>query len=702
MTRNGSLFRTATATALAGVLAGCGAAAAGPGTAARQVGPPPPLPETPLEFPAFTDTRLPNGLQLIVVEHHGQPLVNLNLYVRAGSVRAPAERAGLAGLTAELVTKGTPTRTAGEIAELIERVGGSLGAFASTDNATVSTSVLTEHLPLAMDLLAEVALQPTFPESELELARRRTLSNLRASLGQPGAVAQRRFLAEIYGAHPYGVSSVPGTVEAITRTDVVGFHQAHFRPDNALLVVSGNVRAAQIEQMVRERFGAWTPGAAAAPALSPPPARDAARIYLVHRPGSVQSTIQVGHVGVRPGSPDFFALQVLNSIVGGTDDARLFQILREQRGWTYGAYSRLEQLADIGYFNATAEVRTEVTDSALVEMLHQLRRIRDESVTEQELRASQGFLAGSFPLRIETPGQIAGQVASTRLLGLPLEHLTQYRERIRAVTPADVQRVARQYVFPDRAAIVVVGDATRLLTQLRGIAPITLYDVEGQRLDPAALQPPEVATSWDASRLTAGTHVYDFLVQGNRIGSATVALRRDGDVWVQEERIESPMVQQESELRFGATDFRPISTRSTATQGPARMEVELAVEGGRLRGRAGLPPQMGGPRDVDRAAEPGMLLPGMEVLALMTADLAEGLSFGIPVYRAMDDAVSTLTARVAAREAVTVPAGTFPAYRVELEGPEPRTLWLRADAPHIVLRQSLAGGMVTIDLTETR
>jgi zinc protease len=451
--------------------------------------PPPPLPLKPVEFPGFRETTLPNGLRLIVVEKHDLPVVNVNLYVKSGSAADPLQKVGLSEMTAELLTKGTPGRTAKQIAETIEGVGGQLSADAGLDYTTVSASVLADQLPLAFNLVSDVALRPTFPQDELETARKRTLSALEVALSRPGEIAQRRLVREIYGeTHPYGVSSLPQTVRAIDRADLVRFHQQHFRADNALLVVSGDVNAAEVETLARGHFGGWKGGFGATRALADPPAREKAQVTLVHRPGSVQSNILVGHVGIRPDNPDYFPLQVLNKIVGGGTDSRLFLILREQKGWTYGAYSRLSRPKEVGYYVASAEVRTEVTDSALVELMHQLRRAREEPVSREELEAAKSFLVGSFPLRIETAGQIASQVAQTRLLGLPVEDLLRYRERINAVTAEDVQRVAREYIRPDQAVIVVVGDATRVADKLEKVAPVVLFDVEGRRLDSASLQ----------------------------------------------------------------------------------------------------------------------------------------------------------------------------------------------------------------------
>jgi zinc protease len=473
---------------LLGMLAACSpppgpVPAAGPAPA-RESAPPPPLAERPIAFPAFREARLPNGLQLIVVEHRAQPLVSVNLYVPPGASGDPARQAGLAGMTADLLTKGTPGRSATQISETIERLGGTLGASAGADWITLSANVLAEHLPLAMELVSESAIRPVFPEDELELTRRRTLSGLQAALGQPGQIAQRTFDREVYGAeHPYGINPIAGSVQAITREEVVRFHRAHFGAASALLVVAGDVRADEVETLARRFFGAWERGAPARVVFPEPAVAAATRIHLVHRPGSAQTNIVIGHLGIRPDDPEFFALQVLNGVVGEHADARLFRILREERGWTYGSYSRFTRPREVGYFSASAEVRTEVADSAITEMLRQLHRIRSEPVPPEELEAAKGFLAGSFPLRIETAGQIGAQIARVRLLGLPLEQVTEYRERIRAVTAADVQRVAELYVRPEQAVIVVVGDARALLPGLEAIAPVSLYDVEGRPVE---------------------------------------------------------------------------------------------------------------------------------------------------------------------------------------------------------------------------
>jgi zinc protease len=448
---------------------------------------PDPLPEPPVTFPPFEEFRLANGLEVIHVRHAVQPIANATLYFRVGGADDPAERAGRAAMAADLLTKGTATRTAEQISEAIEGVGGSLWAAADADFVTVSSTVLADDLPLAVELLADVTRRPTFPADEVELVRQRTLSGLQAALGQPGEIARRRFVREVYGeGHPYGVSPTPGTVRAVTRAELQALHDRGFRPDNAVLVIAGAVDPLRAQRLAELHFGDWAAAGAPARAGLPNPQPPAeTRIALVHRPGAVQATIRVGHLGIRPHEPDFFALEVMNRVLGGGFTSRLMQRLRDQLGWTYGAGSGFTLPREVGVFSVSTDVRTAVADSAVVEILAQLRALRDGSVEPAEMQSSVRYLVGNFPLSIETAGQIAGRIARARLLGRPMEHLTQYRERVLEVTPDDIARAARAHVHPDRTVVVVVGDATQLLPRLTGIAPLRLYDVEGAPLDPA-------------------------------------------------------------------------------------------------------------------------------------------------------------------------------------------------------------------------
>lgn len=473
------------AAALAIVLAGTALPAA-----AQQTTPPPALPARPIQFPPFTERTLPNGLRLLVVENHSLPLVNLDLYIRSGTGADPAQRLGTASIVASMLDKGTATRSATQIAEQVEGVGGVLGAGADQDNLTVSASMLSDQLQMAFELLSDVALHPAFAEQELQTVRAQQLAGLRAAQGNSGYLASRTFEERLFGAqHPYGRRPTPASVTAITREDLAAWHRTHFVPANAMLVVSGDVTPARAEQMARAAFGAWTGGAAPADNFPNPPAHERAEILLVNRPGSVQSSILVGNPGLSADSPDYYAGQVLNMILGASGESRLERILRGEHGWTYSSRSRYARLLGGGDYRANTEVRTAVTDSALSELVTQLRRIRDEAVPQAELDQAKNFLISSFPNTLETPGQVAGRIAGARLLGLPASSVTEYPQRVAAVTAADVQRVARRYLNPDRATIVVVGDASQILERVRAIAPVTVLDLEGNPVDPATIRP---------------------------------------------------------------------------------------------------------------------------------------------------------------------------------------------------------------------
>jgi zinc protease len=689
-------------TALAGLLLASACAPAVVPPAAPTV--PAPLAPRPLAFPSFHETQLPNGMNLVVLPYGTQPVASVNLYIRSGTAADPAAQAGLAGLTAELMTKGTTTRTATEISAAIEGVGGNLSASAGDDWLTVSGSALADNLPLVFDLLSDVTLRPTFPQDEVEIARQRILSALQTQLGQPQDIARQRFIHEVYGAaHPYGTSPVPGTVGGLQRADLERFHSRYVVPSNALLVVAGAVDAAQVEAMARRHFGAWESDAPAGFVFPRVPERDQTTLYLVHRPGSVQSTIWIGHAATRPDHRDYFPLEVMNRVLGGGSDSRLFQILREEKGWTYGAYSRLTRPVDVGHFAAVAEVRTEVTDSAVVEMMTQLRRLRDQQVPAGEFEAARNYLAGSFPLRLETPGQVAAQVAQARLLGVPLEWVTEYPQRIRAVTAQDVQRVAREHVQVERAAVVVVGDANRVLPMLDGIAPIVLYDVEGRPLQREDIEVRAPAGGYDLSGLQPHDLTYDLVVQGNPMGTMQTTLRREGDLWVSTTTIASPMLgNQESELRF-SPDGTPVSYRESATQAGAQLGSELRVENGRVVGQVRMPPQAGGERAIDAELPAGTLLPGMEMMIAAVTPLETGRTLNIPVFQPAAGAPTVMGVRVTGEEQVTVGAGSFQTYRVEVSGGQiPMTYFLRRQAPHIPVRQEFAGMPVSLELTAIR
>jgi len=669
-----------------------------------QAQPPPPLPQRPLPFPAFIERTLSNGARVIVVEDRRQPVVNLSLRIRAGAAADPAGRAGVAEFTAALLNKGTNTRSARDIAESIDFVGGTLTAGSGADFTSVDAMVLTEFLDTVLVLMSDVVLNPTFPEAELEIERQRTLSALQVELSQPGPLASRRFLREIYGDHPYGASVTAESVRAITRDDLVAFHQQHFRPGNALFVIAGDVRADDVVARLDRHFGGWM-GEEVAEARHPsPPERTGREIVFVHKPGLVQATIRIGHLMPPAVDEDWTAIAVANQILGGGTTGWLFRILRGEKGYTYGAYAGVALRPGPGYFQAAADVRNEVVDSALTEFFRLLDALRDRPVPAEDLRTAKDYMIGSFPLSIETPQQIAGQIARNRLLGLPDERLTRYRELIGEVDAADVQRVAREHIRPDRAVVVIVGDATQILDRLEPFGSIRIFDTDGNPLRKEDLEVRGAEVAFNASAIEPRTLAYQLAFQGNVISEIATVITRERDGGREVVRSVSTGTGQigtEEEIVVDGQTLEPIRSTSRQQMGPQTISAELRLEGGRILGTLSMPGSE--TKEVDAEAVPGTLLPGMDQLALQLIDFQSQKELRLPVFNAMTGGVLSITYKVVGETRITVPAGEFDVYEIEATGgPVPLTLYLRRDAPHLLVKQVAAGQPISLELKEIR
>ena len=667
--------------------------------AAAQQAPPAPLPMEPVEFPPFRERTLSNGARLVVVTQDEVPFVTVNLVLRGGSVVDPDDQVGLAAFTAQLLTRGTRTHSADDIAEAIDFLGGTLDASASSDWISVSLGVLEPDLAEGLALLADVVMYPTFPDSEVELVRTRALSGLEASLAQPGVLAGRAFTRAVYGGHPYGKLETPETFEAIDRASLQEFHAAWFRPGNALFVVAGSVTMDEAVRSLEAAFEGWQPGPVPNVRYSGAPTRTAVEVLLVHKPGSVQAVVRAGHMLARGSHPDWTALSVANQVLGGGSSGRLFRILREERGWTYGAYSSATRRRDLGVWQATLEARNEVAAEAIAELLAQIERMRDEMVPGPELDDTQSFLVGSFPLQIETPQQIAGQVLSNRLLGLPDDALATYRERVAALDASDLRRVSTEHLLPDRLLLVVVGDSALLQDAVSSFGAVTVVDQEGRPLDPTALVPAPASERFDASTLRPGAYEYRVLVQGSPVGTMRRELVPDttggGPALAFRGTIALGLQTIDQEVVFGVPDFDASSARMSMAMGGQTATMEARVRDGRLVGSVSLPT---GSQALDRELPEGTLIADMVELAVWIAELAEGKEIRVPVARLETGTVETQVMRVTGVEEVTVPAGTFQAYRVELEGSEPQTVWARVEAPHVLLRLVPAAQPLTLEL----
>ncbi|MFQ5960728.1 MAG: M16 family metallopeptidase [Candidatus Methylomirabilales bacterium] len=404
--------------------------------------------------------EMKNGLILLVAERRTLPMVTLQVLVKAGSYQEPKDKAGLANLTAVLLPLGTDSRTALEISEAIEFVGGGLSADASRNHSTLSLTVLKKDLDLGLELLADVLLHPAFREVEIARKVRELKGHISQKQENPGTVASEAFAAALFGDRPYGwpVEGTEGSLDRITRKDVVDFHRRYYLPNNSIVAVAGDVGLEEFRGYMDKYLKGWTP--AAVPVVNPgTPAPLAGREVIKIDRGVTQANIVWGHLGIARKNPDYYAISVMNFILGGGGlTSRLMRAIREERGWAYDVHSYFSARLLPGPFVVGLQTKNETAGPAIDEVLREIQRIREGGVTPEELEEAIGYLTGSFPLRIDTNRDVVSFLAAIEFYGLGMDYPQRYPEIIRAVTREDVLRVARKYLHPDRGILVVVGD----------------------------------------------------------------------------------------------------------------------------------------------------------------------------------------------------------------------------------------------------
>jgi zinc protease len=430
--------------------------------------PPRPLDPRPVTFAHYELRTLANGLTLVVVRQTEQPVVSVRLLVRAGSAQDPADKPGVAEMVATLLDQGTTTRSAAEIADTIDFMGGGLGTSAGTDLSFANTILLQSKLDEGLQLLADVIRRPAFAAEELDRQREQLLSALKVSYQDPDYVAGAVVERLIYGFHPYGRpgNGTPESVAALTRDDLVAFHTQWYHPNNALVAIVGDVDVGAAAAAVQKAFGDWARGTVPVVTTADPP-EPTRRVVVVDRPGAVQTEIRVGQVAIKRDHQDYMPLNLAVKILGGEGGNRLQGVLRSDRGLTYGASAEMDAFQRSGAIVADTDTRTETTVEALTLTVGEFIRIQQEAVNERELDAAQAFLAGNFALTIETPDAIAVKVLNAIFYGLDLEDLPEYPKQVYRVTPDDIQRVSRAYLRPSRLAIVLVGDSATFLPELK-------------------------------------------------------------------------------------------------------------------------------------------------------------------------------------------------------------------------------------------
>jgi zinc protease len=446
-----------------------------------------PVPLAPVAFniPLPFEAVLENGLRVVILEDRRLPLVSFRLVFLSGDANEPPDSIGLSSALASMLNEGTENYSSKMLAEEIERLGASLGAISGPDSICISASCLSFYVPDILRLMQELVLKPSFPENELELYKQNTIESLKFQRSQPSFLANEQVARILYGKHPYSIiSPFPQDIEKVSREKLFDYHQKTFIPNNAILIIVGDVDREEIFREITEKFGDWQSRKIMPQNFPEIPKRTKKTLVIVDRKGSVQANIVLANPAIKRNHPDYFAVMVMNQILGAGASSRIFMNLREEKGYTYGAYSKFDMKRHAGEFEATAEVRTSVTGNSLKEFFYELNRISNEKVSEEELLDAKNFLTGVFPIRAETQEGLTNLIVQQKTYDLPEDYLQTYRDNINAVTVEDIERVAGKYVQPEKIAIVIVGDAGEILPQVREfVDTIEVFDAEGNKLD---------------------------------------------------------------------------------------------------------------------------------------------------------------------------------------------------------------------------
>jgi zinc protease len=403
---------------------------------------------------------LPGGMVLLVSEKHAVPIVTATMLVQAGAILDPSDKSGLANLTAELLTQGTTSRSASQFSEAIEFVGGSLSVDAGLDVTTISLSVLSKDLDLGLDLLADILLHPTFAPAEIQRKAKEVVAGIKHKHEDPGELSAEAFAKLAFGEHSYGrpVEGNETSVPTISREDILRFHDLYYRPNRTILAVVGDVSPQDLRQRLEGRLKEWKVGGSAIQTPAPPAPLSGPVKRTIQR-DVTQANITLGHLGVRRDNPDYYAILVMNYILGGGGfNSRLMTKIREEEGWAYDVRSSFVSDKYAGTFTVTLQTKNQTAVQAIEAVLAEMRRMRQQPVGDSELRDAKAYLTGSFPLRLDTSGKISRLLANIEYFGLGLDYVDRFPGLIDAVTVADVQRVAQQYLDPDRYALAVVAD----------------------------------------------------------------------------------------------------------------------------------------------------------------------------------------------------------------------------------------------------
>jgi zinc protease len=437
-----------------------------------------------VKLPKAQEATLKNGLHVVVLEsNHKLPIFSMEMVVMSGGLSDPADMRGLANATATLLREGTAKHNSRELSEQLDTIGATLNANSGVSSVTssVTTSGLVENLDQILDLFAEVVRTPKFPTEEVERYKSRTLSQQPLLRGQPQFLAQERLNQAIYGTHPASlVVTPPDVLKKITSADMVRFHSQNYVANNATLYIAGDVTLAQLLPKIERVFGDWQRGTVAPLSIPQVPAQSTTRIYLINRPGSVQTVYLIGSLGIERTDPDYVAMAVMNRILGTGPSSRLFLNIREDKGYTYSVGSSFNAGKYRGTFTAQSPVRTEVTEGTIREFMNEFKRIRDEAVSPTELENAKRAIIGNFALSLENPQGRLQNIITQKLYNLPANYWDTYPQKVEAITAADIQRVAQKYIDTNHLQIVAVGDASKTREVLAKFGTVEEYDADGK------------------------------------------------------------------------------------------------------------------------------------------------------------------------------------------------------------------------------
>ena len=453
----------------------------------------PPKSGTPgdVQFPEYFDNDLENGINLLVIENYKIPAVSVRLVFKNAGSYFDSGNYGAASVTAELLTKGTKSRSATQIAEDIDFLGGNLSTGSDWDGSYISLSVLKKYLNEGIDILADVVLNPVFDEEEIVRVKEQRTASIIQGKDDPGTLSDRMFNRVVFENSPYAYPH-EGTEESIAkiqRNDLLNFYNTRYLPSNLILAFVGAISKEEAVEIVSEKFGNWSVNTISgndspeAENTGKPKEFSDNHIYIVDKPGAVQSNLKIGHKGIERNNPDFIAVTLMNTVLGGYFGSRINLNLREKHGFTYGARSGFAPRIFPGEFSVETDVRNEVTDASVKLIIGELKRIISEEISDEELQLVKNYLTGLFPLQLETANSVANRVINLKLYNLPNNYYSTYISNINKLTKADILRTAKKYIHPDNLCIVISGNSNAIKENLTKIKPVEIYDADGNPIN---------------------------------------------------------------------------------------------------------------------------------------------------------------------------------------------------------------------------